>query len=438
MIHKFTQKGRYIVLDVNSGAVHEVDKLMYDLLGLVDERTEVSPKPEYDEAFAELKELQQNGLLFSPDDYAPYAEKMTLSPVKAMCLNVSHDCNLRCAYCFAGTGDYSQGREVMSAETGRAAIDFLLEHSQGRRNLEVDFFGGEPLMNFEVVQEVVRYARSKEQEHDKNFRFTITTNGVLLDDDKIEYINREMSNAVLSLDGRREVNDRIRSTVNGKGSYETILPKFQKLVAARGDKEYYVRGTFTRLNKDFAEDVVSLNEAGFEHISVEPVVAEVIKPYALRESDLPEIYAEYERLADIVMERRASGKRISFFHFVLDLDQGPCAIKRLRGCGCGNEYVAITPDGGIYPCHQFVGYENWRMGNLKDGSFDAAMKKRFSKATVYQKETCHSCWAKFYCSGGCNANNMQLCGDILEPVRLSCELEKKRLECALTMIAMGN
>jgi uncharacterized protein len=258
----------------------------------------------------------------------------------------------------------------------------------------------------------------------------------LLDDDNIGFINREMSNVVLSLDGRRETNDRVRQSANGKGCFDSILPKFQRLVAARGDKEYYVRGTFTKYNKDFAEDVISLNDAGFEHISVEPVVAGAEKPYALSEADLPEIFAEYERLAGIIAQARAKGKKMSFFHFMLDLDQGPCAIKRLRGCGCGNEYVAITPDGGIYPCHQFVGNDSWRMGSLKDGSFDAAMKERFSKATVYQKETCRSCWAKFYCSGGCNANNMQLCGDILTPVRLSCELEKKRLECAITMIAM--
>ncbi len=446
MIHKFAQKGRYIVLDVNSGAVHEVDRLMYLLLDRADENCETLGEEDYlalgefsrrelDEAFGELMELKQNGLLFSPDDYGDYAEKTILSPIKAMCLNVSHDCNLRCEYCFAGTGDYEQGRQVMSAETGKKAIDFLLLHSQGRRELEVDFFGGEPLMNFGVVKDVVAYARSKEREHDKRFRFTITTNGLLLDDEKIDYINCEMSNIVLSLDGRREVNDRVRCTVNGKGSYDAVLPRFQKLVARRGDGEYYVRGTFTRYNTDFTKDVLALGDAGFRHISVEPVVAEPEKSYAITEENLPEIFAEYERLADALERVNINGKKLNFFHFMLDLDQGPCAIKRLRGCGCGNEYVAVTPDGGAYPCHQFVGYEDWRMGSVHDGSLDLEMKEMFSRTTVYQKEDCRGCWAKFYCSGGCNANNMRYSGDVLKPVRFSCELLKKRLECAITLKA---
>lgn len=447
MIHKYTLKGHYIVLDVNSGAVHLVDKLFFDLLDHVCAPLPEAPdravyaaltgfsRAEVDEAWAELRELVEAGALFSPDNYGVYADRMVASPVKAMCLNVSHDCNLRCEYCFAGKGDYDQGRMVMSLETGKRAIDFLLEHSQGRENLEVDFFGGEPLMNFAVVRGVVDYARSKEAGHGKRFRFTITTNGLLLTDDKIEYINREMSNVVLSLDGRKAVNDKVRARVDGSGCYESIVPKFQRLVAGRGDKEYYVRGTFTAYNKDFAQDVLALRELGFDQLSIEPVVAPESAPYALCEADLPEIFAEYEHLADLLLDAKRKGRGCNFFHFMLDLDQGPCAIKRLRGCGCGNEYVAVTPDGDIYPCHQFIGHERWKMGSLYDHTFDLALKDRFSKNSIYQKPDCTECWAKFYCSGGCSANNMQYCGDIAKPVKLSCELEKKRLECAIAMKA---
>lgn len=452
MIHKFTQKGYYIVLDVNSGAVHVVDRLLFLLLDFVTESHQTVPplsdeayaalaefsREEIDEAYAEIKALTDAGLLFSPDDYGVYAEQMVASPIKAMCLNVSHDCNLRCEYCFAGKGDYEQGRMVMTAETGRAAIDFLLAHSKGRQNLEVDFFGGEPLMNFDVVKQVVEYARSKEQEHDKNFRFTITTNGLLLDDDKIAYINREMSNMVLSLDGRQDVNDRVRARVDGRGCYDKIVPNYQRLVEARrkSDKrEYYVRGTFTKYNKDFAQDALALASLGFDQISIEPVVSAPTQPYALTDADLSEIFAEYERLADILYDANERGDGFNFFHYMLDLDQGPCVIKRLRGCGCGNEYVAITPDGDIYPCHQFIGHENWKMGSLKDGSLDHDMKKMFSQTSVYQKDACRECWAKFYCSGGCNANNMQYEGDVRKPLKLSCDLEKKRLECAIVLKA---
>ena len=448
MIHKYTQMGHNIVLDVYSGAVHVVDDLLFEMLDHVAPPLEpVCPAqvhavlaPAYgvravEEVYAELLELCRLGQLFAEDDYGIYASSMVASPVKAMCLNVSHDCNLRCAYCFAGKGDYDGARMVMSAETGRRAIDFLLEQSQNRRNLEVDFFGGEPLLNFDVVKEVVEYARSKEEQCDKNFRFTITTNGLLLDDAKIEYINREMSNVVLSLDGRQSVNDKVRARVDGSGCYGAIVPKFQKLVSQRGDKEYYVRGTFTKYNKDFAEDVLCLSSLGFDQISVEPVISDPAMPYALTQEDLPEIFAEYERLSGLLLQEREKGNRFNFFHFMLDLDQGPCAIKRLRGCGCGNEYVAITPDGDIYPCHQFIGHEDWRMGNLYDGSFDLKAKEMFSQTTVYNKPECMQCWARFYCSGGCNANNMQYMGDVLRPLSISCEIEKKRLECAIAMKA---
>lgn len=446
MLHKFSQRGHYIVLDVNSGAVHEVDQLMYSLLDYINPPLISIPKeafealPQYSrdeimETFREAVALWNSGQLFSPDDYGSYAANMAESPIKAMCLNVSHDCNLRCEYCFAGKGDYEQGRMVMSLETGKAAIDFLIERSLGRRNLEVDFFGGEPLLNFEVIQGIVKYARSKEKEYGKVFRFTITTNGLFLDDNKIDYINRVMSNVVLSLDGRREVNDRVRSRVDGSGSYDAIAPKLQRLAESRGDKEYYVRGTFTKYNKDFVKDVISLSDLGFEHISLEPVVSSSSEPYALTGEDIPDIFNEYEKLAEIITDAKRKGHSLNFFHFMLDLDQGPCAIKRLRGCGCGNEYVAITPDGDIYPCHQFIGFEDWRMGSLHDGSFDLNIKKRFSKLTVYEKEDCRECWARFYCSGGCCANSMRYEGDLLKPVRLTCELEKKRLECAITIQA---
>ncbi len=447
MIHKYTLGGLYIVLDVNSGGVHVVDELVYDMLdhvqppfadacpqAVLDALKDKYSTEDLQECYLELKELYDEKILFSEDDYEKYAAFAVASPVKAMCLHIAHDCNLRCQYCFASTGDFGTGRMLMPVETGKKAIDFLLEQSGNREQLELDFFGGEPLMNFDAVKEIVEYARSKEAEYGKTFRFTITTNGMLLTDDKIAFINREMSNVVLSIDGRKEVNDRIRITPNGKGCYDIILPKFQKLVAARDrDKDYYVRGTFTKYNLDFAEDVFSLYEAGFDQISVEPVVCEDKYPYALTEADLPAVFAEYERLADRLLEQDRKGKHFNFFHFMLDLNQGPCAIKRLRGCGCGNEYVAITPDGDIYPCHQFVGIPEYCMGNLEEGTFDLEMKKVFAGTHIYNKPSCRECWAKFYCSGGCNANNYQYMGDIHTAHTLSCEMEKKRLECAIMM-----
>ena len=329
-------------------------------------------------------------------------------------------------------------RELMSLETGKRAIDYLIHHSHGRHNLEVDFFGGEPLMNFEVVKEIVAYARSLEKEHHKLFRFTMTTNGILLDEAKTEFLNKEMSNVVLSIDGRKEVNDRMRPRVDGSGSYDRILPKFQALVEKRKQgpfDQYYVRGTFTKYNLDFASDVLHLADLGFDQVSVEPVVADPQTPYALTEADLPAVFAEYERLAKELIARHQTDRDFNFFHFMLDLDQGPCAIKRLRGCGCGNEYVAVTPSGDVYPCHQFVGHPEWKMGNVYDQSLDFDRKCQFASATVYGKEECRSCWAKFYCSGGCNANSMQYNHDILKPVKLSCALEQKRLECAIMIKA---
>lgn len=449
MIHKYKLNGYAIVLDVNSGAVHVVDDCSYDMLDFLDETMgEAMPQAvvdaladrygrrELEDTYAELYELYKAGLLYSSDSYEPFANMMTKAPVKAMCLNIAHDCNLRCEYCFAAKGDFGRGRMLMPLEIGKKAIDFLIQNSGSRHNLELDFFGGEPLMNFDVVKQVVEYAREEEKKYNKKFRFTITTNGLLLTDDKIDFINREMSNVVLSLDGRKEVNDRLRVRVNGKGCYDQIVPHYQKLVAQRGDKDYYVRGTFTKYNLDFTQDVLHMAELGFDQISVEPVVSDVKLEYSIKEDDLPRVFKEYETLAKTMIQRKKEGgKGFHFFHFMLDLDQGPCAIKRLRGCGCGNEYVAVTPEGEIYPCHQFVGEENWKMGDLRDGSFDLEKKDFFAKANVYTKKDCKNCWAKFYCSGGCNANSWQYEGNILKSHKISCDLEKKRLECAIMMKA---
>ena len=448
MIHKYKLNGLNIVLDVNSGGVHLVDELTYDLLDnveppfeaecpqkVVDKLSKAYDEQDIRDCYSEIVELYNDKILFSEDDYEKYAQYSVASPVKAMCLNIAHDCQLRCKYCFASTGDFGKGRKLMSFETGKHAIDFLLENSGDRPNLELDFFGGEPLMNFKVVKQVVEYARSREKEYNKKFRFTITTNGLLLDDEKIDFINREMSNVVLSIDGRKEVNDFFRVLPNGQGCYDMILPKYQKLVAGRGDKEYYVRGTFTNKNPDFSNDVFALNEAGFDQISIEPVVGDD-DIYALTEKDLPAVFAEYEKLSLRLLENEKNGKKFNFFHFMLDLDQGPCAIKRLRGCGCGNDYVAITPDGDIFPCHQFVGIDEYKMGNIDEGTFNQEMKADFAKAHVYSKPDCRECWAKFYCSGGCNANNYQYMGDIRSAHKISCQLEKKRLECAIMMKAV--
>lgn len=448
MIHKYFLNGYYIVLDTNSGAVHLFEELPYLMLdyfkdSVPEQQPEEMrnalegrfPAAAIDEAYADLLELYHNDLLYSKDEYERFSSMMKSAPVKALCLNVAHDCNLRCEYCFAAKGDFGRGRMLMPLEVGKRAIDFLIEKSQGRRNLEVDFFGGEPLMNFNVVRQVVDYARSIEKQHNKNFRFTITTNGLLLTDDKIEYINREMSNVVLSLDGRKSVNDLLRVKTNGSGSYDRIVPNYQKLVSTRGEKEYYVRGTFTTHNLDFTTDVLHMAELGFDQLSIEPVVSDPKLDYSIKEKDLPRVFDEYERLADVLIERRKQGTGFNFFHFMLDLDQGPCAIKRLRGCGCGNEYVAVTPEGDIFPCHQFVGDDQWKMGNVMDGSFDTERKSEFAQYNIYSKLDCRDCWAKFYCSGGCNANSWQYEGDIRKSHTISCELEKKRLECAIMMKA---
>ena len=447
MVHTFLCLDVPVAVDVNSGAVHVLDQTAYDVLSQLDapmeehcprfiyERLPDYPTELIDEAWAELLELQKQGLLFTDDDYIDPAAAVLMkqdAPIKALCLHVSHDCNLRCKYCFASTGDFGTGRRMtMDIETAKKAIDFVIEKSGNRRNIEVDFFGGEPLMAMDTVKATVEYARSLEEQHGKNFRFTITTNGVLLNDENIEYINREMSNAVLSLDGRPEVNDQMRKTVSGSGSYEVILPKFKKLVDGRGEKDYYLRGTFTRQNLDFASDVLHIADQGFRHVSVEPVVGSADQDYTFKEEDLPVILEEYERLAAELLER----DDVNFFHFNVDLSQGPCVIKRLRGCGAGCEYVAITPDGDIYPCHQFVGNEAYRLGNLYDGTFDVELSQKFAGLNIYTRPDCKDCWAKFYCSGGCSASNLLVNGDIKKPNKFGCDMQRKRLECAIAMKA---
>lgn len=450
MVHKFKQLGYNIVIDSDSNAVHVMDDCAFDMLdnvsaavfeangenvpaNLTEELPEYS-KEDVAEAYGELYRLYKDEQLFTVDEYEKYSETMVKSPVKSMCLNVAHDCNLRCEYCFAQTGDFGGERCIMPPEIGKMAIDFLIEKSANRENIELDFFGGEPLMAWDTVKATVDYARSIEKQHGKNFRFTITTNGVLLDDEKIDYINREMVNVVLSLDGRRETTDRIRKTLNGKSAYDVIVPKFQKLVKGRvnpGRTDYYVRATFTKYNLDFTEDVLHMRDLGFEQLSAEPVVTDEKEPFAITEKELPRIFSEYDKLCE-TMANRAENK-FNFFHFMIDLDQGPCAIKRLRGCGCGNDYVAVDPHGNIFPCHQFVGIEQWKMGNLTDGTFNDDIKTYFAKTHLYSKDGCRDCWAKFYCSGGCNANSFIYEGDCRKPHKLSCELQRKRLECALAL-----
>ena len=450
MIHKYKLSGFNVLLDVNSGGVHIIDDLTYDILDSVEppfaeecpaeviaKLSRSYPAEDIKECYEEIVSLYNDKILFSEDDYEKYALASVASPVKAMCLHISHDCNLRCKYCFASTGDFGVGRKLMDFETAKRAIDFLIEKSADRKFLEVDFFGGEPSMNFGVVMQTVEYARSREKETGKTFRFTTTTNGMHLTDEMIDFINKEMYNVVLSIDGRKEVNDRVRVRVDGTGSYDTITKNFKRLVDKRpADRDWYVRGTYTKYNLDFSEDVMHLYDLGFEQISVEPVMADAKEPYAITEADLPRIFKEYEVLAEKIKKIRSEGKFINFFHFMLDLDQGPCAIKRLRGCGCGNEYVAITPDGDIYPCHQFVGIDEYKMGSLYDGSFNLEMKDEFAKAHVYTKPECKKCWAKFYCSGGCNANNYIYQGDIHTAHKLSCQIQKKRLEVAILMKAV--
>lgn len=440
MVHTFSVLGCNIAVDVNSGAVHVLDQLSYDLLKAAGECSDVMPelpgvdRQDAEKAWGELMALKEQGVLYAPLDYVDPAIAVPKdAPVKALCLHVSHDCNLRCKYCFASTGDFGTGRKIMPPEVAMKAIDWVVEKSGNRHNIEVDFFGGEPLMAMETVKATVDYARANEEKWGKHFRFTMTTNGVLLDEENTRYFNENMDNCVLSLDGRKEVNDRNRLTVNGKGSYDIIVPKFLKLIAQRDkSKDYYVRGTFTHENLDFSNDVLSIADLGVDSISVEPVTADDSDPYALKREDLPTIYEEYEKLAKVMLRRND----FNFFHFNVDLTQGPCVIKRMRGCGAGCEYVAVTPDGELYPCHQFVGKEEFCMGSVLDGSFNMDIANSFAGLNIYTREDCQNCWARFYCSGGCSAANLNANGDMKKPYELGCDMQRKRLECAIAMRAI--
>ena len=444
MIHQYKSNGYNIVLDVNSGAVHVVDDVTYDVIELFEKLdaeaiiSKLSSKykeEEIREVIDEVEQLKKDGQLFTEDIYQPLVEKFkerrhTL--VKALCLHIAHDCNLACKYCFAEEGEYHGRRELMSFEVGKKALDFLVANSGNRVNLEVDFFGGEPLMNWDVVKQLVEYGRSLEEPNNKKFRFTLTTNGVLLNDEIMEYLNKEMSNVVLSLDGRKEVNDRMRPFRTGKGSYDLIVPKFQKLADSRNQTNYYVRGTFTRDNLDFSEDVKHFADLGFKQMSIEPVVGPEEDPYSIREEDLPKIMEEYDKLALEYIKREKEGNGFNFFHFMIDLNQGPCVYKRLSGCGSGTEYLAVTPWGDFYPCHQFVGNEDFLMGNVNDGIVRNDIVETFGDCNVYSKENCFS---KFYCSGGCAANSYNFHGTINDAYDIGCEMQKKRVECSIMIKA---
>lgn len=446
MIHTFKIKEMPIVMDVNSGAIHVVSSVVYDVLQWYPDPDRAHIKEslkekysdiEIDEAAQAIDDLIELEQLYTADTQIDAFKLSRNNPVvKALCLHVAHDCNIRCQYCFAAQGSFEGNRTLMSYETGVQALDFLIAHSGNRKHLEVDFFGGEPLMNFEVVKKLVQYGRGLEQKHDKIIRFTMTTNGVLLDEEKIQYINDEMHNLVLSVDGRPSVNDRMRQTINGQGTYEMIVPKFKQAVAGRRGKAYYVRGTFTRHNMDFSKDVLHLADLGFEQVSVEPVVAPKEEQYALQTEDVEKLCREYENLAEAMVEREANGTSFNFFHFQIDLNRGPCVIKRVLGCGAGAEYLAVTPEGDLYPCHQFVGNKEFCIGHVNDqNTLDKGVISRFAHATVYDKEECKTCWAKFYCSGGCHANAWYENGTVLKPYKIGCELEKKRIECAIYLQA---
>lgn len=447
MIHRYKNNGYNIVLDVNSGSVHVVDELVYDVIGLLDEGQEEAvvyeklkdtyKKDDIQTALKEIQELKDVEMLFTEDIYRNAIEhfKERETVVKALCLHIAHDCNLACRYCFAEEGEYHGRRALMSYEVGKQALDFLIANSGNRKNLEVDFFGGEPLMNWQVVKDLVAYGREQEKIHNKNFRFTLTTNGVLLDDEIMEFANKEMANVVLSIDGRKEVHDFMRPFRKGAGSYDLVVPKFQKFAKSRGEKSYYARGTFTRHNLDFSEDVLHLADLGFDQISVEPVVADEKEEYALKWEDVPKICEEYDKLAKEMIKRKKEGKGFNFFHFMIDLTGGPCVYKRLSGCGSGTEYLAVTPWGDLYPCHQFVGEEKYLMGNVWDGVKRTDLCKEFKNCNVYAKEKCQNCFAKFYCSGGCAANSYNFHGSINDVYELGCELQRKRVECAIMLKA---
>lgn len=441
--------GLPIVLDACSGSVHVVDDIAYDMIALYEEKSredivaamlekyggrEDVNREELAECYEQITELKNAGKLFTPDAFAPMAGELkqkTAGVVKALCLHVAHTCNLNCSYCFASQGKYHGERAIMPYEVGKQALDFLIANSGARRNLEVDFFGGEPLMNFDAVKRLVAYARSIEKEHNKHFRFTLTTNGVLIDDDVIDFVNRECSNVVLSLDGRKELHDRFRVDYAGNGSWEKIVPKFQKLVKARGGKNYYMRGTFTHANPDFLKDIQVMLDLGFSELSMEPVVCAPDDPSALTEEDKAVVMEQYEKLAELMIQRRREGRPFTFYHYMIDLKGGPCIYKRISGCGSGTEYMAVTPWGDLYPCHQFVGEEKFKLGNVWDGVSNTAMRDEFAACNVYARPECADCWAKLYCSGGCAANAYHATGSVRGVYKYGCDLFRKRMECAI-------
>jgi len=446
MVHQYKLNGCNIVLDTCSGSIHAVDEVAYDMIALFPDRTAgevlarmgerypAVPRQELEECYEDIQALVDAGKLYTPDTFGALAgefKKRSGDVVKALCLHVAHTCNLNCSYCFASQGKYHGDRAVMSFEVGKQALDFLMAHSGTRRNLEVDFFGGEPLMNWDVVKQLVRYARSVEKERGKNFRFTLTTNGMLIDDDVIDFANREMSNVVLSLDGRREVHDRLRVDYSGKGSWERIVPKFQALVKARGGKNYYMRGTFTHANPDFLEDIKCMLDLGFTELSMEPVVCAPEDPAALTPEDLELVKTQYEELARLMLEREREGRPFTFYHYMLDLTGGPCVYKRISGCGSGTEYMAVTPWGDLYPCHQFVGEERFKLGDIWNGVQNTALREEFRACNAYARPECADCWAKLYCSGGCAANAYHASGTIRGVYEPGCELFRKRIECAI-------
>ena len=459
MIHQYKNNGYNIVLDVYSGAVHVVDDLCYDVIEQLNageteptvdslkspetkENLMTSLKDRYAEsdlndALSDVIELAENRQLFAKDIYEGMIDvvKKQKTVVKALCLHIAHDCNLACKYCFAEEGEYHGRRALMSYEVGKKALDFLIANSGNRHNLEVDFFGGEPLMNWQVVKDLVAYGREQEKLHDKHFRFTLTTNGVLLNDEIQEFLNKEMDNVVISLDGRKEINDQMRPFRNGKGSYDLIVPKFQKLAESRNQEKYYIRGTFTRNNLDFSNDIMHFADLGFKQMSIEPVVGDESDPYAIREEDLPQIMEEYDKLAQMMIAREKEGKGFNFFHFMIDLDGGPCVYKRMSGCGSGTEYLAVTPWGDLYPCHQFVGQEDFLMGNVDEGIKKPEIADDFRDCNVYSKDKCRECFAKFYCSGGCMANSYNFHGTIHDTYDVGCQMQRKRVECAIMMKA---
>ena len=453
MIHSYKLLGMNIVLDICSGSVHVVDEVAFDIIEMYESKTqdeiiktilekykdrEDVTKQDILDCISDIEELKADGKLFSEDTFEPMAgdlKKKSAGVVKALCLHIAHSCNLNCSYCFASQGKYHGERALMSFEVGKQAFDFLIANSGTRRNLEVDFFGGEPLMNFDVVKQLVAYARSIEKEHGKNFRFTLTTNGLLIDDDVIEFANKEMSNVVLSLDGRKEVHDRFRVDYAGNGSWERIVPKFQKMVESRGGKNYYMRGTFTHANPDFLEDIKEMLRLGFNELSMEPVVCAPDDPSALTEEDFGVVCEQYEQLAELMLEKHKEGKPFTFYHYMIDLKGGPCIYKRISGCGSGTEYMAVTPSGELYPCHQFVGEQEFKLGDVWNGVTNTKKQDEFGACNVYTREECKTCWAKLYCSGGCAANAYHATGSVNGVYEYGCRLFRKRMECAIALEA---